>query len=80
MAPSRRAVLTKGAALFATAGLAGCAEIGGTTDGTDGGSAPEHDASLAVAAEWNVMRARIRDAVTLGRAGAAGKGADVAQN
>ncbi|WP_136688562.1 DUF5059 domain-containing protein [Halorhabdus amylolytica] len=80
MAPSRRAVLTKGAALFATAGLAGCAEIGGTTDGTDGGSAPEHDASFAVAAEWNVMRARIRDAVTLGRAGAAGKGADVAQN
>ena len=80
MAPSRRAVLTKGATLFATVGVAGCAEISGTSSETGGETEAKTDASLAVAAEWNAMAARVRDSVALGRAGATEVGSGVAQN
>ncbi|WP_135664280.1 DUF5059 domain-containing protein [Halorhabdus rudnickae] len=80
MPPSRRAILTSGAALFATAGLAGCTETGGTATDTGESSAAEPDTSLAVGAEWNAMAARTRDAVALGRAGAADAASNLVRN
>ncbi|QGN06070.1 DUF5059 domain-containing protein [Halorhabdus sp. CBA1104] len=78
--PSRREVLASGAALLGTVGLAGCsAPEETTTEGGSGGNG-QADANAAVAAEWNTMRARVRDAVALGRAGAPDAGGALAQN
>jgi len=46
-----------------------------TDDGSGGTASPD----AAVAAEWNAMRARLWDALALGRAGSPGAGATVAQ-
>ncbi|WP_123538695.1 DUF5059 domain-containing protein [Halosimplex salinum] len=49
------------------------------TQGSDGSSAAV-TADVAVAAEWNAMRARVWDALSLGLAGEADAGASVAQS
>jgi len=55
-----------------------------TEEATETDNGGETDVSVgpmtAVATEWNVYRARLYDAVALGRAGAPGAGATVAQN
>lgn len=73
----------------ATGLLAGCpgestsgpntASVETEAEGTQTGG-PSVGPMTAVATEWNVYRARLFDAVSLGRAGAAGAGATVAEN
>jgi len=81
---TRRDLLT-GLGVTATAALAGCP--GGLTDSTNGetvtdgeGSQADVGAATAVATEWTVYRARVYDAVALGRAGQASAGAAVAES
>ena len=68
------------------AGLAGCNDAGensldGSAETPESGSAGGTTAPVeaAVAAEWNAMRARVQDALSLGVAGDAGGGAAAAQ-
>ena len=83
MRRTRRTLLASGAATLA-AGLAGCSgqsDTDGNGDGTEAESTPmdgsdeseastiEASAGTALAAEWNVMRARLHDAAALSRAG-----------
>jgi hypothetical protein len=85
--------LAAGAGLFATTGLAGCwasddasaetaTDAAGDTDTPAGDSSEstEAAATVAVAAEWNAMRARLRDALSLGVGGDVAAGASVAQS
>ena len=61
----------------------GTAESTGTTTASTaagGGTAPRSRVGTAVAAEWNAMRARLRDAHAAGLAGDTGTGAAVAQH
>jgi len=92
MQQSRRDLLAASATALAT-GLAGCNALGsgGAEDPTETTSAtgtspadsstPETGGSAhtAVAAEWNAMRARLWDALSLGVAGDTGTGGAVAQ-
>ncbi len=89
MPTSRRDLLAASGALAATVGLAGCNVLGGSDgesgDGTDGGTPSTGtcegpSADVAVAAEWNAMRARVWDALALGVAGESGSGSAVAEN
>jgi plastocyanin len=83
MRHTRRTLLASGAATLA-AGLAGCSgqgDTGGNGDGTEAEGTPTGDtdgsqastvevsAGTALAAEWNVMRARLHDAAALSRTG-----------
>jgi plastocyanin len=95
MRPSRRDLLAASAAALAT-GVAGCngRSEGGTDDepgatessatttpsSADGGAEQGATAETAVAAEWNAMRARLWDALAVGRAGDTGTGAAVARH
>ncbi|MFN1126780.1 DUF5059 domain-containing protein [Halobacterium salinarum] len=83
----RREFLQATGAALAAVGLAGCSDSGGTTDGdattaadagsgNDGGDDVGVDA--AVAAQWNVYRARLADAAALGAHGASDVGAQLA--
>lgn len=83
----RREFLQATGAALAAVGLAGCSDSGGTTDGDattaadagsgdDGGDDVGVDA--AVAAQWNVYRARLADAAALGAHGASDVGAQLA--
>ncbi len=95
MRPTRRDMLAGGAALLGTTSLAGCNGLlgDGSADAADGSTqaaATTDDGSssqgqtlgpgVAVAAEWNAMRARVWDAVSLGLAGAPGAGATVVED
>ncbi|WP_436923497.1 DUF5059 domain-containing protein [Halosimplex amylolyticum] len=80
MKRSRREVLTSGAAVLATAGIAGCNELGDGTPTDEGGPSDAAAVGGAVAAEWNAMRARVWDAAALGLAGESTAGASVAQS
>mgnify|MGYP005851412537 CR=1 FL=1 len=63
MRPTRRSLLATSAATI-TAGLAGCSNsTGSNTADTEGGT------GIALAATWNVMRARLHDAAVLGQSG-----------
>jgi hypothetical protein len=74
MSPSRRDLLRTGAAAVAATGLAGCNAFG------SGDGSRSVSVDLAVAAEWNAMRARIRDALAPGEADATGAGAAVVRD
>jgi plastocyanin len=88
--PSRRRFLESASAALATAALAGCSANsgggdqttdaattgGGETTSTSGDSGVTADA--AVAAQWNVYRARLADAAALGTAADAETGARIA--
>jgi len=86
MRPTRRRLIAAGGSALA-AGLAGCNESGENSLGDSAGTSESESAAdgttasveTAVAAEWNAMRARVRDALSLGVAGDAGGGAAVAQ-
>ncbi|WP_049911941.1 DUF5059 domain-containing protein [Natrinema limicola] len=85
MQPSRRDLLAASTAAIA-AGLAGCSASGeaeGNTtktasQGTDEAETAE-PVNAAVSAEWNAMRARLWDSLSLGIADETGAGASVAQ-
>jgi plastocyanin len=95
MRPTRRDLLAFGAAGLATglAGCSGesggaAGEPGGSDSGSASGGADDSESGdagglaatdVAVAAEWNAMRARAWDALALGVGGQAGAGATVAQ-
>lgn len=88
---SRRRFLETASAALATAALAGCSATsdesdGTTTDATTSGDGTTEtteqqdsaNADVAVAAQWNVYRARLADAAALGTAGDAETGARIA--
>ncbi|WP_253738846.1 DUF5059 domain-containing protein [Halohasta salina] len=81
MGQKRRTMLKGSGAVLAALGLAGCTGGSGTEtsgDGSsDGGTEPT---ALAVASEWNAIRARLWDAAALGEAGQAEAGSAVAQH
>ncbi|KAB1196545.1 MULTISPECIES: DUF5059 domain-containing protein [Haloferax] len=84
MTYSRRTLLKTTGLAIATAGLAGCnaptgqsAEAEASTSEAASGSV---DASTAVAAEWNAMRARLHDTVALAAAGRLGTAGRVAED
>jgi len=86
MRPTRRQLIAAGSSALA-ASLAGCNESGGNSladsagasDSESGADRRTASVEIAVAAEWNAMRARVRDALALGVAGDAGGGSAVAQ-
>ncbi|WEL22229.1 Halocyanin [Halorhabdus sp. BNX81] len=79
--PTRRNILSSGVAILGGLGLAGCSAPNDSTAGADSeGTGTGASQSIAVAAEWTAMRARVRDALVLGRAGATGPGGTVAQD
>ena len=89
MHTSRRELLTAGAGALAAVGLAGCGASPTGSDGRGGDEGAEgggesvsgtEPANVAVAAEWNAIRARAWDALALGVAGEPRAGADVARN
>ncbi|WP_049907583.1 DUF5059 domain-containing protein [Haloferax elongans] len=96
MTYSRRTLLKTTGLAVATAGLAGCSgqnDASAETKTTTGASETETDeaettaqadvtvdASVAVAAEWNVMRARLYDSIALATAGHLGSAGQVAQD
>ncbi|WP_396612942.1 DUF5059 domain-containing protein [Haloferax sp. S1W] len=95
MTYSRRTLLKTTGLAIATAGLAGCSgqddasantetETGAPeTEGEDSeGTSAEVavDASVAVAAEWNAMRARLYDSIALATAGRTGTAGQVAKD
>lgn len=61
----------------ASTATGGDGDSGDGSEGSDGGTAPP-DPLVATAAEWTAMRARVRDALSMGLAGEAGAGASVA--
>lgn len=89
---SRRSLLKTTGLAVASAGLAGCsgpsedASASTGNESTETGTATEADASVtvdatvAVAAEWNVMRARLYDTIALASAGRLGTAARVAED
>lgn len=69
MGQKRRTMLKGSGAVLATLGLAGCTgDSGNETSSDGGGSTGAAAADLAVAAEWNAIRTRLRDPVILGHA------------
>lgn len=69
MGQKRRTMLKGSGAVLATLGLAGCTgDSGNETSSDGGGSSGAAAADLAVAAEWNAIRTRLRDPVILGHA------------
>ena len=92
MEPSRRDLLAASATALAT-GFAGCNALGSGNPEESSGTPSETPASpagsssaetsgsvhIAVAAEWNAIRARLWDALSVGIAGDAGTGGAVAQ-
>ncbi|ELZ91346.1 halocyanin hcpG [Haloferax mucosum ATCC BAA-1512] len=89
---SRRSLLKTTGLAVTTAGLAGCSAqssdesttAGNETDGSETTATGEMsvtvDATVAVAAEWNVMRARLYDAIALAGAGRLGTAARVTED
>jgi len=81
-----RRKLIAGLGVAASGSLAGCpsdtAESNTEETSTGGTNTPQPTggAAAAVAAQWNVYRSRLYDAVALGRAGEPGAGASVAQS
>jgi plastocyanin len=61
-----------------TGGSTATDEPAETADSAGGGASVEASADTALAAEWNVMRARLHDAMALGRAGTTGAAASLA--
>ncbi|KAB1188703.1 MULTISPECIES: DUF5059 domain-containing protein [Haloferax] len=88
---SRRTLLKTTGLAVASAGLAGCSSQNNdstesetaateTAEGTEAGSSVTVDATVAVAAEWNAMRARLYDTVALASAGRLGTAGRVAED
>ncbi|WP_135822141.1 DUF5059 domain-containing protein [Halostella litorea] len=93
MERTRRTWLKGSGAVLAGLALAGCSssDDGSESTTTDGTGTSESDddgtesegvtaVDAAVGAEWNAMRARVWDALALGRGGYAGAGATVAED
>lgn len=88
MTTNRRKLLRVAGVALTTVGLAGCNASNPDDEEKNGDRADSDSDSddsssgtpeLGVAAEWNVYRARARDALALGRGGDAGAGAEVAR-
>ena len=81
MGQKRRTMLKGSGAVLATLGLAGCTgDSGNETSSDGGGSTGAAAADLAVAAEWNAIRTRLRDPVILGHAEEYSAGVSVVGN